>query len=276
MGDIPQSPSSFRSALSFFNSLDRPKDRPLIPKKTFEVKLVIDGIPKQLIPRARLIGKQDDTNKTIIRNIPAQDYQKPQIPPSNQGPLTPDMEAKQILEAFNKEINSFNFFEIPLDALESDFLKQTLSLANSDLSEKVSPRNSYGIPDRIIERKQVRSRTRHHTDGNARIEGQQHSLRYLPPKNAEDKPLCFKCEKYGYISKYCSQNQPSTSSEAPQTNHSNSGFGEGKIKPLGIARNVDIGLDQAHARTDIYVVSDNVLDNMPFSIGQQQEHIVII
>lgn len=233
MGDIPPSPSSFKNALSYFNKLDRSATSPLIPRSNasnFEVnlKLVIDNKTvtstaydfhqesydvQQFIPRARLIRRQDEAGKNIIRNIPAQDYQKPvssqisispiedskmfvlkvppkippRIPPrptslnlrskisqsieetplinAYQDPkdqMTPDIEAKKILEAFTKEITPYNTFEIPVDAdaLDSDFLKQTLTLANSevDLSEvevrrisnnsKRSSRSPYRLPEK--------------------------------------------------------------------------------------------------------------------------------
>lgn len=234
MGDIPPSPSSFKNALSFFNKLDRSATSPLIPRSNasnFEVnlKLVIDNKTvtstaydfhqesydvQQLIPRARLIRRQDEAGKNITRNIPAQDYQKPvssqismspiedskffvppkippRIPPrptslnlkntlnlgskksqsieetplinACQDPkdqMTPDIEAKKILEAFTREITPYNTFEIPVDALDSDFLKQTVTLANSevDLSEvevrrisnnsKRSSRSSYRLPEK--------------------------------------------------------------------------------------------------------------------------------
>lgn len=208
MGDIPPSPSSFKSALSFFSSLDR-SSSPLIPRKSasnFEVnlKLIIDsktvarttyGVhqeqtyirQQQLIPRARLAKKPEEARRSCEG-----DYcrEPPKVPPrpsvlklqtnwglapkynrscSEETPLltteskellTPDEEAKQILEAFNKEITPYNQFEVPVDALESEFFKETLSIANSsvDLSEvKPSSRvcsyisrssiSSYGLPD---------------------------------------------------------------------------------------------------------------------------------
>lgn len=215
MGDIPPSPSSFKSALSFFSSLDRSSPSPLIPRKSasnFEVnlKLIIDsktvarttyGVhqektyirQQQLIPRARLAKKPEGTGQRA-RSSCERDYcresEPPKVPPrpsvlklqtnwglapksnkssSEETPLlttestellTPDEEAKQILEAFNKEITPYNQFEVPVDALESEFFKETLSIANSsvDLSEvKPSSRvcsyisrssiSSYGLPD---------------------------------------------------------------------------------------------------------------------------------
>lgn len=223
MGDIPPSPSSFKSALSFFSSLDRSSPSPLIPRRSasnFEVnlKLVIDSKTvarttydvhqektyirqQQLIPRARLTKKPEESGQRARRSC-ERDYcressgkvlletEPPKVPPrptviklqtnwglaptsnrsaSEETPLlttepkellTPDQEAKQILEAFNKEITPYNQFEVPVDALESEFFKETLSIANSsvDLSEvKPSSRvcsyisrssiSSYGLPD---------------------------------------------------------------------------------------------------------------------------------
>lgn len=211
MGDIPPSPSSFKNALSFFSNLDRPSTSPLIPRRNasnFEVnlKLIIDSqtvsrttydvttstpiaIP-QIIPRARLTRKQDEVEKRITRNIPAQDYQRPSprssqavlgsakepakfmpivppkvplrpfgvccalVPKPAQNPptpnreqrdqLTPDVEAKQILDAFNKEITPFNTFAVSISALDSEFL----TLANSGLdgaSGKQNERRSRSI-----------------------------------------------------------------------------------------------------------------------------------
>lgn len=219
MGDIPPSPSSFKSALSFFSSLDRSSPSPLIPRKNasnFEVnlKLIIDSKTvskttydvhqektyihqQQLIPRARLTKKSEESGQKARRSS-ERDYsgrifletEPPKVPPrpsvlklqtnwglapkpykstSEETPLlttgpkellTPDQEAKQILEAFNKEITPYNQFEVPVDALESEFFKETLSIANSsvDLSE-VKPNSrvcsyisrssisSYGLPD---------------------------------------------------------------------------------------------------------------------------------
>ncbi|XP_066150243.1 protein sprint [Euwallacea fornicatus] len=203
MGEIPPSPSSFKSALSFFNSLDRPSSSPLIPRKrtsNFEVnlKLVIDNktvarksygrveeetVQQQLIPRAKLsksplkIKQEEGFQRLEIISSSDESSNRlkfaPKVPPrpsvlkvkDNWGlaqksatgtcQLTPDVEAKQIIEAFSKEIKPYNQFEVSEDALESDFFKQTLTLVSSkvNVSEvkytKRSSRSSYGLPDNI-------------------------------------------------------------------------------------------------------------------------------
>ncbi|GJQ78339.1 hypothetical protein Trydic_g22168 [Trypoxylus dichotomus] len=40
---------------------------------------------------------------------------------------------------------------------------------------------------------------------------------YLPARNEDSKPLCFACEKYGHVSKYCSENQKLFKSNAEMT-----------------------------------------------------------
>lgn len=69
-------------------------------------------------------------------------------------PLTPDIEAKQIIEAFKKEITPYNTFEIPVNALDSDFFKQTLNLVPDitvSFSNNKPKRNSsfYRLPKNL-------------------------------------------------------------------------------------------------------------------------------
>ncbi|KAK9695111.1 Integrase zinc binding domain [Popillia japonica] len=46
------------------------------------------------------------------------------------------------------------------------------------------------------------------TDKNKETINQRRSSKpYLPARNEENKPLCFACNKYGHVSKYCSENQ---------------------------------------------------------------------
>ncbi|XP_060531788.1 protein sprint isoform X4 [Cylas formicarius] len=207
MGDT--SPN-FRSALQFFNSLDRSRHSPLIPRRNasnFEVnlKLIVDNATvtsssynvKKFIPRAKLI-KVDEFVKNKFKSISSQDYTKlpdgdvreqtgvkPKVPPrpsklrlqpdvvqvvgnssDNQlldgyrdpkDQLTPDIEAKQIFEAFKKEVSPYNTFEIPVDALDSDFFKQTLTIVGptADTGKSIrtssvkSQTSTYRIPDQV-------------------------------------------------------------------------------------------------------------------------------
>ncbi|XP_050304173.1 protein sprint isoform X2 [Anthonomus grandis grandis] len=191
--ESPTSPSSFKDVLNFFNSLERPP----VPKRNFasnlevNLKLVIDsktikttsyqfqqhdGEVQTYIPRAKLIkkplGDEQRAPKVPPRATPVR--VPPKVPPrpykhqsdetlmSFEGyfreQLTPDVEAKKILEEFTKEIDSFRNFAVPESALDSEFLKETLSIANSEVSvSEVSDSkrisqcsgSSYRLPERL-------------------------------------------------------------------------------------------------------------------------------
>ncbi|KAL1509618.1 hypothetical protein ABEB36_004328 [Hypothenemus hampei] len=178
-------PTNFKNALSFFSNLDRSSShlpisntkpsnfevnlRLIIDHKTVTKKSTLMQQKQPLIPRAKL-----KTDRNIGKNIPAQVLHKlpPKVPPrpslvkvqnnnswfnkknnSEKTPLlekfSPDLEAKQILDAFNKEITSFNKFEVAKDALKCDILKETLTLVSvSEVSQEVnkSGGNSYRLP----------------------------------------------------------------------------------------------------------------------------------
>lgn len=230
MGEV--SPN-FKSALNFFNSLDRGGGSPLIPRKkssSFEVnlKLIVDSRTvesisnydvKTFIPRAKLttskravLCSESDRTFESASLKKTETSSKPQLPPRRrraseespsppgirkidnlihydqpstsltpdnevkqkiklvkeetafktdsfcgvQGdqPLTPDVEAKQIIEAFEKEITPYNTFEIPVNALDSEFFKQTLNLVPDitvSFSNNKPKRNSsfYRLPKNL-------------------------------------------------------------------------------------------------------------------------------
>lgn len=98
--DEVKSPS-VKSAVNFFNSLSKTSGKTVC--KNFEVVCKIDTINvSSIIPRPKLIRR------------------------SGNGQLTPDVEARNIIEEFNKKISPYNTFKLPDDAIHSDFFKQNL------------------------------------------------------------------------------------------------------------------------------------------------------
>ncbi|EFA02111.2 hypothetical protein TcasGA2_TC007757 [Tribolium castaneum] len=91
MEDVEVKSPSVKSAVNFFNSLSKSSSIQVVCHQQIRVS--------PLIPRPKLIIKRN-------------------------GDLTPDVEAKNIIEEFNKKISPYNTFKLPVDALHSDFFKQ--------------------------------------------------------------------------------------------------------------------------------------------------------
>lgn len=101
--------------------------------------------PRKLIPRAKLIkrdqfnnnnsnasGSPDDGKPDLLRTnnrqskkstIKSRDdgYDQPQ-----DRLLTPDLEARQIIEDFTKQISPYDTFKIPVDVIDCEFFQQTM------------------------------------------------------------------------------------------------------------------------------------------------------
>lgn len=167
---------NFKNALQFFNTLEKinkPHQEPNSPIRSRSDASEIAAVQK-LIPRAKLAPKfntscsasrkpavpprtkipqkstQDDLVQKIRRSLEVE-YNALLDPLLNKDAnLTPDIEAKKIVKDFKKKISPYNTFEIPFDALDSDFFKQTLELVpdvvkNVPESRKVKP-SVYRIP----------------------------------------------------------------------------------------------------------------------------------
>ncbi|RZC34388.1 hypothetical protein BDFB_009909 [Asbolus verrucosus] len=119
---------SVKSAVNFFNSLSRSS-----AKSNLEVSLKINTERHQeihvssievqkFIPRPKLVKKSSTENEQ----------------------LPPDVEAKKIIEDFNKKISPYNTFKLPVNAIHSDFFKQNLQQFLPDVvfPKKEKPRRN--------------------------------------------------------------------------------------------------------------------------------------
>lgn len=122
----PTSPS-FKSALNYFNSLDRQEKSsappPILPrpKRHDDTEIPHRRPPnKPKVRQERLISKIYTSFEDRIKDL---HY----IEPFDR--LAPDLQAKQIMKIFKKEISPYNTFEIPFDAMDSAFFRQSLAVA---------------------------------------------------------------------------------------------------------------------------------------------------
>lgn len=212
--ESPTSPS-FKSALNYFNSLERTQKSTASPitrqtkssiiELNFKLSPTTTSITTEthskLIPRPKL----NQENRIVLhRNEDKKIVNRPTVPKkpkpkqftsqsccklvtSNEekliskiyssfmerikdlhyfepfDKLTPDAEAKQIMKIFKKEISPYNTFEIPFDAIDSDFFKQTLTFVPEvggdvmkTISSAVRTTNQYQMPRRKFLKQQRR------------------------------------------------------------------------------------------------------------------------
>lgn len=118
------SPSNVKSAVNFFNSLNR--NHPT-PSKTISI--------------TKKNNKTTPEKSRHITNIEILDQ------------LTPDLEAKRIIEDFSKQVSPYNTFKLPLDAIDSDFFKETVHQFLPDVisnqKKKIKRTGSYGKPTEL-------------------------------------------------------------------------------------------------------------------------------